>query len=197
MNEVLLKVEIAAGRAGGRRHSAVAVRREAPSPRARSTNVVRSTQSDPRAGQIRLSSCVTPAGSPVCERRNRAPCGRDGGCCTGRRLLPGGRSRPLRVDDSRRGRHPRALGAALRPTLHALLVDSVAGSARRRHRVRVRGVQSQSQIELDVWLDHWLPGLEQDGLLVGINWSGSGATGYDIAPADMLRNVTTRMRLGA
>ncbi len=37
--------------------------------------------------------------------------------------------------------------------------------------------------------DKWLPGLERDGLLVGVNWSGSNATGYDIEPADVRRNV--------
>jgi len=30
--------------------------------------------------------------------------------------------------------------------------------------------------------DEWLPELEQDGTEVGINWSGKGATGYDLAP---------------
>lgn len=28
-----------------------------------------------------------------------------------------------------------------------------------------------------------MPGLEQDGLLVGVNWSGKNATGYDLDPA--------------
>ncbi len=31
----------------------------------------------------------------------------------------------------------------------------------------------------------WLPGLERDGLSVGLNWSGSGATGYDLTPAEV------------
>jgi len=31
--------------------------------------------------------------------------------------------------------------------------------------------------------DRWLPGLARDGLLVGINWSGPRATGYDVEPA--------------
>lgn len=29
----------------------------------------------------------------------------------------------------------------------------------------------------------WVPGLERDGLLVGVNWSGGNATGYDIEPS--------------
>ena len=37
-------------------------------------------------------------------------------------------------------------------------------------------------VELDDWLDRWLPDLEQDGVLAGINWAGPRATGYDMAP---------------
>ena len=44
----------------------------------------------------------------------------------------------------------------------------------------------------DRWLDEWLPGLERDGLLVGINWSGSGATGYDLSVTDLRRNLAAR-----
>jgi hypothetical protein len=35
----------------------------------------------------------------------------------------------------------------------------------------------------------WVPGLTRDGLLVGVNWSGSRATGYDIEPGELLANV--------
>jgi hypothetical protein len=31
--------------------------------------------------------------------------------------------------------------------------------------------------------DRWLPGLERDGLLVGVNWTGARFTGYDVEPA--------------
>jgi Protein of unknown function (DUF2750) len=31
----------------------------------------------------------------------------------------------------------------------------------------------------------WLEDLERDGLLVGINWSGAAATGYDVEPAEV------------
>jgi uncharacterized protein DUF2750 len=37
------------------------------------------------------------------------------------------------------------------------------------------------EIRLDDWLDRWLPWLQRDGLLVGVNWSGSRATGYDMS----------------
>lgn len=35
----------------------------------------------------------------------------------------------------------------------------------------------------------WVPGLAADGLLVGVNWSGRRATGYDLPPGDVQRNV--------
>jgi hypothetical protein len=31
----------------------------------------------------------------------------------------------------------------------------------------------------------WVPGLERDGLRVGVNWSGSRATGYDVEPSQV------------
>lgn len=38
-------------------------------------------------------------------------------------------------------------------------------------------------LALDEWTSRWLPGLEKDGLLVGLNWSGGTARGYDIEPS--------------
>ena len=40
------------------------------------------------------------------------------------------------------------------------------------------------RIDLDAWAEHWLPGLEADGLPVGLNWSGELATGFDVEPPD-------------
>lgn len=37
--------------------------------------------------------------------------------------------------------------------------------------------------------ERWVPGLNQDGLLAGVNWCGLHASGYDIAPRDLQRNV--------
>lgn len=37
----------------------------------------------------------------------------------------------------------------------------------------------------------WLPGLEKDGLLIGLNWSGERATGYDVAVDDFLARLRT------
>jgi len=47
-------------------------------------------------------------------------------------------------------------------------------------------------IPLDTWKADWPPGLERDGLLVGLNWAGDRAQGYDVASADVLRNLTAR-----
>ena len=45
------------------------------------------------------------------------------------------------------------------------------------------------EITWDVFRDRWVPGLERDAILVGINWAGPRATGYDVAAGDILRNV--------
>jgi Protein of unknown function (DUF2750) len=45
------------------------------------------------------------------------------------------------------------------------------------------------------WADfetRWVPGLESDGILAGVNWSGSKATGYDIEPSALRENVRAR-----
>ena len=42
-----------------------------------------------------------------------------------------------------------------------------------------------TEIPLDVFRSRWLPGLERDGLHVGINWTGARATGYDVAPGEV------------
>ena len=46
------------------------------------------------------------------------------------------------------------------------------------------------EVPLDKWKADWLTGLERDGLLVGLNWAGDRAQGYDVTPADVLRNLT-------
>jgi len=37
--------------------------------------------------------------------------------------------------------------------------------------------------------DGWLSQLKGDGLLIGVNWSGPKAQGYDLEPDDVRRNV--------
>ena len=41
------------------------------------------------------------------------------------------------------------------------------------------------EIPLAEFLDKWLPGLDRDGLLIGVNWSGPRALGYDLEPSDV------------
>jgi hypothetical protein len=44
---------------------------------------------------------------------------------------------------------------------------------------------SPVEIELQAFLDRWLPGLERDGLKAGLNWSGERAIGYDVEPQEV------------
>lgn len=44
-------------------------------------------------------------------------------------------------------------------------------------------------VPLPEFRSRWLPGLERDGLLVGINWSGESATGYDVAPLAVMKTL--------
>lgn len=55
-----------------------------------------------------------------------------------------------------------------------------------------RGLEPVS-IPLEDWRSRWLPGLPRDGLLVGLNWSGVDATGYDISPDDVTHNLEIRL----
>lgn len=48
-------------------------------------------------------------------------------------------------------------------------------------------------IKLPIWRERWLPGLQRDGLLVGLNWSGERATGYDVGPTDVVRALAARI----
>ncbi|MEU1748649.1 DUF2750 domain-containing protein [Micromonospora arida] len=38
----------------------------------------------------------------------------------------------------------------------------------------------------DQWLRDFVPWLAEQGVLIGVNWSGERATGYDVSPQDML-----------
>jgi uncharacterized protein DUF2750 len=48
---------------------------------------------------------------------------------------------------------------------------------------------SPLRLSLADFIEHWLPGLEQDGLMVGLNWSGKHATGYDLSPPAVLARI--------
>src|SRR6478609_8838692 len=43
-------------------------------------------------------------------------------------------------------------------------------------------------IDWDTFCERWIPGLERDGLLVGVNWVGARVSGYDISPSNLKRN---------
>jgi hypothetical protein len=45
------------------------------------------------------------------------------------------------------------------------------------------------EISWDEFCDKWLPGLAEDGLLVGVNWSGKKAKGYDLQPHEVRANI--------
>jgi hypothetical protein len=47
-------------------------------------------------------------------------------------------------------------------------------------------------LPLDVWRSRWLPGLQRDGLRVGLNWSGEEATGYDLLPSEVEAGLAAR-----
>jgi hypothetical protein len=42
-------------------------------------------------------------------------------------------------------------------------------------------------IPVDEWLSGWMANLEHDDMLVGVNWAGAKATGYDMTPSQVLR----------
>lgn len=45
------------------------------------------------------------------------------------------------------------------------------------------------ELELREFLERWAPGLAKDGFLVGVNWSGTSATGFDLDPDRVLKNI--------
>lgn len=47
-------------------------------------------------------------------------------------------------------------------------------------------------VPLSEWRARWLPGLSKGGVLVGLNWSGNRATGYDLETSDVERNRSSR-----
>jgi Protein of unknown function (DUF2750) len=52
----------------------------------------------------------------------------------------------------------------------------------------------QFEINLVEWRKRWLPGLERDGVVVRVSWSGDRASGFDVEPADVERNLVARGR---
>jgi hypothetical protein len=48
---------------------------------------------------------------------------------------------------------------------------------------------SPHRLSWEEFRDAWVPGLERDGILVGVNWSGERAVGYDIQPSELKQYV--------
>jgi hypothetical protein len=51
------------------------------------------------------------------------------------------------------------------------------------------------EITFDDFINKWLTGLEEDGLNVGVNWSGKKAVGYDIKPKDIIERINYEMKM--
>ena len=49
-------------------------------------------------------------------------------------------------------------------------------------------------IDWDIFCERWLPGLERDDLLVGVNWVGVLASGFDLLPSELKANVEAAVR---
>jgi len=47
-------------------------------------------------------------------------------------------------------------------------------------------------VSLADWRSRWLPGLQRDGSRAGLNWSGRTATGFDVEPGTVERNLAAR-----
>jgi hypothetical protein len=46
-------------------------------------------------------------------------------------------------------------------------------------------------LPLEQWTTKWLPGLDHDGILVGLNWSGPRATGFDLTPMTVMEALAS------
>jgi hypothetical protein len=49
-------------------------------------------------------------------------------------------------------------------------------------------VYEPTEIPLDLFLEHWLPGMEGDGYLVGTNWNAQ-LSGHEVEPSQLLEEI--------
>jgi hypothetical protein len=49
------------------------------------------------------------------------------------------------------------------------------------------------EIPWESFRDRWLPGLKRDGILIGVNWSGERAKGYDLDSDWILKAIELQM----
>jgi len=52
------------------------------------------------------------------------------------------------------------------------------------------------ELTWEVFRDRWLVGLDQDSLLVGVNWSGQKAVGYDVEPTTVKEAIEFQIKGG-
>lgn len=53
---------------------------------------------------------------------------------------------------------------------------------------------SPHRLDLEEFRSGWLPGLDRDGLFVGLNWSGERAVGFDVKPGEALVRLQALLR---
>jgi Protein of unknown function (DUF2750) len=94
-----------------------------------------------------------------------------------------GRSERAPLDLARQGRLPGAddiKWIACAPFL------VIAGTSPENHSIR-SGVRQFEPYEVSwtTFSAKWVPGMTKDGLLVGVNWTGPQALGYDVTPEEV------------
>ncbi len=47
------------------------------------------------------------------------------------------------------------------------------------------------EVSWDEFCKKWVPSLSKDGILIGVNWSGKYARGYDLEPEQLVKYVRT------
>lgn len=84
------------------------------------------------------------------------------------------------------------LPAPRTPDERAAPIWSLRSRANKASNVDAYAAFEAVELPLDEGRTRWLPGLANDGFLVGPNWSGAIATGYDLTPEQVERNLAAR-----
>ena len=48
---------------------------------------------------------------------------------------------------------------------------------------------ARQELSLDDFIQKALPQLDEEGISIGVNWSGKRLTGYDVSVPDLIRNI--------
>lgn len=67
--------------------------------------------------------------------------------------------------------------------------SSISRAVKTKNNVPAYSNMEPDEIDLKDFQSKWLPGLKNDGYLVGLNWSGEDAVGYDADPDLVLKAV--------